>query len=109
MAAVKLGSNAGILANRAALDLAVGQKIAALKKAIREARDLKLLVDQVANSDLVAMSYGDGTGGTADEIGYLRTALSDAEELYKIFNATATARTLPYDFDSAMKYVAAVT
>jgi hypothetical protein len=108
MPAPKIGSNAGIMANRGTLDATLGNKVTALKRALREITDLKHLIDQYTDTELVALNYTNGTNGTADEVGYIRSALADAEELDKIFNGTVTARTLPFNFDGAMKYVAAL-
>jgi hypothetical protein len=108
MPAPKIGTNANIMANRGTLDSVLGQRVAALKRALRDLADMKALLDQYADAELLAMNYTNGTGGTADEVGYIRSALADAAELAKVFNGQATARALPYNFDSAMKYVAAL-
>lgn len=105
MALVRVGANANLLSSRANLDFYVGQKVQALNQALREAQNAKLLVDQLANADLVALGYGDGTGGTANEIGYLRSGLAACDDLQKIRLGQTPAQTLPYVYQNDLKYI----
>jgi len=104
MAVVKIGSNNPLLSTRANLDFYIGAKITALKVALREAHNAKLLVDQVADADLLALGYGDGNNGTANEIGYLRSALLACEDLDKIHLGQTPTKTLPYVYENDLKY-----
>lgn len=105
MAAVKIGSNAPILASKAALDAIVGARVDALIKAMREAHNIKLLVDQVSDADLKALGYNDGTAGTANDIGYLRSGLLACEDLDKIRLGQTPTATLPHVFEDDLKYI----
>jgi len=63
---VKIGQNASIFANRGSLDSAAGSKIAALKRAIREARDFKLMWTSTEAPRYQSCSAGSaGTTGVA--------------------------------------------
>jgi hypothetical protein len=110
MAAVKIGSNGPILQTRQNLDFYVGVKITALKVALREAHNAKLLVDQVVNADLLALGYGDGNNGTANEIGYLRAALAACQDLdllrlgQQTTQAPATNAANGYVYENDLKY-----
>jgi hypothetical protein len=105
MAAVKIGSNAAILSSRSNLDFYVGQVVQNLVKALREAQNAKLLLDQIAGPDLVAMGYGDGNNGTANEIGYLRSGLAACDDLQKIHLGQAPAQAQPYVYQNDLKYI----
>jgi hypothetical protein len=104
---ISIGQNDSILSSKGNINFAVGQKIAALRKALREANELYGLISQLSDADLVALSFGDGNNGTPNEIGYLRSALADAGQLYVIYSGGSTERTLPFDFRASMAYVAA--
>lgn len=110
MAAVKIGANGPILSTRQNLDFYVGAKITALKVALREAHNAKLLVDQIVQADLVALGYGDGTGGTANETGYLRAALAACQDLDNLrfglqtAQAPATNAAGGYVYENDLKY-----
>ncbi len=57
MAAVTLASNAPILSDRATMNSFVGQRVAALRKALSHAA--KLLISQIADADLKALGFND--------------------------------------------------
>jgi len=108
MAILNIGQNAQTLASKSALNQVAGAKIAAVLSALREANDLKLLLDQIANADLVTLGFGDGTNGTANEVGYLKTALACAADLYGIMNGVAAVNQLPFNYASNLRYCAAI-
>lgn len=108
MAILNIGQNAQTLASKSQLNLVAGQKIAAIMAALREANDLKLLLDQIANADLVALGFGDGTNGTANEVGYLKTALASAADLYGIMSGLGAVNALPHNYTNDFRYCSAL-
>ena len=103
---IKIGQNAGIFANKAALDFYIGPRVAAVRKALRELADAKLLVDQLSNPELVTLGYDGGGDGNSNEVNYLRTALLAGDRLDKVRRGIDPLIALPHDFDAELRYAA---
>ena len=103
---LQIGLNSQIMASKSSLNAEIGQRLAEMRRAIRAAYQLKLLVDQFNDDQLKTLGFTDGTGGTDPEIGYgVRTPLLACEDLYKIMTNTAPTAAQPHDYDFELRYV----
>jgi hypothetical protein len=105
--AIKIGINATILASKASLDTVLGQKVSALRRALRDLADFKLLLDQVDNPYLVSLGYDGGADGNGGEVNYVRSILFGGKRLYDVSHGVTPDVQLPFDFDAEFRYAAA--
>ncbi|HVS71329.1 MAG TPA: hypothetical protein VHQ47_08760 [Phycisphaerae bacterium] len=104
---LQIGLNSQVIASKSTLSAAIGQKAANLLRAIREMNELKLMVDEFADADLKTLGFGDGTGGTDNEIGFgVRTPLLAGADLFAILNGQAPTAAQPTNYLSQLRYVA---
>jgi hypothetical protein len=106
--AIKIGTNAAILASATALNNAAGQKIAALRRALRDVHDFQFLLGQLTDEDIKLLSFGDGTAGTSNDIESLRKAFSVADDLYTVSVGGKKSQEDGFDYDGAFRLLAAV-
>src|SRR4051795_13076117 len=97
--AIKIGNNAAVLASKSSIDSALGQKVAAVRRALRDLADFKQLLDQVDNAYLEGLGYDGGNDGNGGEVNYVRSILAGGKRLYDVSQGvTPEVITLPYNF-----------
>ena len=108
MPAPKIGANAALLSTRANLDFALGQKVAAVIEALRDAHQFKLMLDAYADSEIAALGYNTGLNGTANEVGYLRSGLVACADLDLIRQGLApqvAVVSTPHNYQGDLAYL----
>lgn len=102
-----IGNNAQILSSKASVNATIGQRVAALRKAARELDELKKMMDQFSDAQLVSLGFGDGNNGTDNEVSYgIRDPLNAGADIYAVLNGAAITTALPHDYDAQLRYVA---
>lgn len=103
---IAIGANAVILNSRANLDAYVGGVVSQLLSALRAAQNAQALISQLADADLTALGYTDGTNGTPNTLGYLKSAVADANDLASVANGATFDRPANYNYVQSFRYAA---
>jgi hypothetical protein len=91
VALLAVGNNAAVFASKAALNAAAGRVVSDVARTLRVAAAFKAMLDQYGTSDLESINSTDGTDGSANEIGYLKTAVAAADILNQMMNVVNQA------------------